>query len=256
MKKIELKEINGKLITILDLPEGPHETKFRQLVNFTKSLAKVNEEKADKGPIEYLLSLIDVLAEFFEEDKSAFRNIDLEPLTNDQVIDTELNIVQMINYCMAVCKYDPVLRDETNHEFTYKGELFVLPFYRASAYVKGITKRPDMIVGEVVESLELERIKGVLMQDDPDGSEWFTKAIAQVAILCRKPGEEFPKEPASAKAFIQERMEFFQDITIPIALDVAFFLKSILKILNKKRRSRISSTRHRQYRTAVPRAKP
>ena len=102
----------------------------------------------------------------------------------------------------------------------------------------------------------MERIKGELMKDDPDGNEWFTKAIAQVAILCRKPGEEFPREPASARSFIQERMEFFQDITIPTALDVAFFLKNILKILNKKRRSKTSLILPLQYPTAAQRAKP
>jgi hypothetical protein len=70
---------------------------------------------------------------------------------------------------------------------------------------------------------ELEKV------GDPDGSLLFTNYVKTLAILCRKPGENLPVEDSAREVWIQNRTVFFSDIDAKTALNVDFFLTSILQ---------------------------
>jgi hypothetical protein len=72
----------------------------------------------------------------------------------------------------------------------------------------------------------VERI--IVSHGDPDGNYTFTRYLRVLAILCRMPGESLPHAEREKRAFIAERMQFFEGIDTKTALDVDFFLLNIL----------------------------
>lgn len=68
---------------------------------------------------------------------------------------------------------------------------------------------------------------------DEEGSLEFSRYLYMMAILCRKPGEKLPWKHAERKDFIARRAAEFQGIDTQTALDVDFFLHSILNALKR-----------------------
>jgi len=63
---------------------------------------------------------------------------------------------------------------------------------------------------------------------DPSGSLLFSMYLRLLAIICRKEGEHLPFDDAEREAWITNRAAFFRGISAKKALDVDFFLTSIL----------------------------
>lgn len=63
---------------------------------------------------------------------------------------------------------------------------------------------------------------------DPDGSLLYSKYLKMAAILCRKDGENLPFDDAKREAWINGRAMHFQNLDAQTALNVDFFLTSIL----------------------------
>ena len=74
-----------------------------------------------------------------------------------------------------------------------------------------------------VEVIELEK------EGDPDGSLLFTTYLKTLAILARKDGEVLPFNDSEREAWIQKRAVHFSEIDAQTALNVDFFLTSILQ---------------------------
>lgn len=241
MKQITLVNFEGNPITTIDLPETSKEVMFRQFVNMTMAMSEIpNDDKHSLTPEQYIRILVNVLGEFFEKPREVFNELDISGMNPDQAIEMESDLVLMINYLIGVSSYEPKLRDKDSYRFDYQGETFEIPYYRASAYVKGLTNRPDIKVGEITEVLEMNRIKAELVAQDKTGSEWFTLVIHKVATLARKPGEELPEDPAELRTLLAERTHFFQDIDLETALDMAFFLRSTIAKSRKMQHSSFS----------------
>lgn len=64
---------------------------------------------------------------------------------------------------------------------------------------------------------------------DPDGSLIFTTFIKTLAILARKDGESLPFNDSEREAWIQNRAVHFSKIDAQTALNIDFFLTSILR---------------------------
>lgn len=235
MRNVELIDFRGELVCTLSIPETPNEVQFKQLVNYTKAIAKFEEHPKD-NPTEYLRLLVNCLAEFFEIDIEKLYEVSYD-LDDGQAIDMETGLVGLHNHIQRICRYEPVLRDEHTHRFEFKGRKFLIPHNRGSAYVKGIVGRADLTVGEAIEAMEIDRVKSLTMDDDPDGSEWYTRTLGIIASLVREEGVE----PATTLPdLIQRNTElthFFADIDLVTALDISFFLKTTTGISRKIRRS-------------------
>ena len=248
MKHVDVTSFDGEVVATLAIPETPEEVTFEQYVNFSKAMihfADYLEKTPDPAADEYLTKQVELLCAFFKEEFSVFEDMDFSGATDDQAIEMEKSVISMINYLKGLIEsyYNPSLRNAKNYRFKYKGRTFHIPYYRASAYVKDMLKRPNVKVGEAVELLEIARIKDALINEGDDhGSEFFTKGLTNLAILCREPGEDLPEDPAGMKDFIKERVHFFSEINMCIPRDVAFFLKRITMKLSKRQLLGTSST--------------
>lgn len=74
-----------------------------------------------------------------------------------------------------------------------------------------------------VTTSEIER------RGDPDGSLLFTTYLKTLAILARKDGEQLPINDSEREIWIQTRAAFFMNIDAATALNIDFFLTSILR---------------------------
>lgn len=73
------------------------------------------------------------------------------------------------------------------------------------------------------QSLELEKA------GDPDGSLIYTTFLKSIAILARKEGEKLPFNDSDREAWIQNRALHLAEIDAQTALNIDFFLTSILQ---------------------------
>ena len=92
-------------------------------------------------------------------------------------------------------------------------------------------KEKARILGEAERRAEYEIEKA----GDPDGSLMYSRYLRLLAVLCREENEKLPFDDAERQAWISERMVFFQHIDAQTALDVDFFLSSILQGYAKSR---------------------
>jgi len=74
-----------------------------------------------------------------------------------------------------------------------------------------------------IKTLELEKA------GDPNGSLIYSTYLKTLAILARKDGENLPFKDSEREAWIQNRASFFSEIDAATALNVDFFLSSILR---------------------------
>jgi len=99
-------------------------------------------------------------------------------------------------------------------------------------YVKRVRELvPELRGIELVGATEDQYMEILQQHGDEDGNLTFSRYLYMMAILCRKPGEKLPVKHAEKKNFINERAAFFQEIDTKTALDVDFFLLSILSAL-------------------------
>ena len=97
------------------------------------------------------------------------------------------------------------------------------PYYKRLCAIVPEAKSIDLTNIDVPA---VERI--IVSHGDPDGNYTFTRYLRVLAILCRMPGESLPHAEREKRAFIAERMQFFEGIDTKTALDVDFFLLNIL----------------------------
>jgi hypothetical protein len=244
LKKIAFRDFSGAEIAKVDLPEIPNEVMLSQAIDFLKAMEKIegilkkDHENAD--PTGYVYQHILALGEFFRLPPETFDDLDLH-LGADELMEIDKDVSKLISYLFNVIQYQPKLRDQSNFRFSYRGQVFEIPYYRASAYLAKKFGRPDLKVGEYVEAVNIQNIKTALLSDDPNGSELYTKYVVTVAILARKPGELLPEGPAALKRFIEDRTEFFQDIDLVTAYDIGFFLRNTLLKYRQTRHTPTSS---------------
>lgn len=75
---------------------------------------------------------------------------------------------------------------------------------------------------EQITAAEIEK-KG-----DPNGSLLYSMYLKMLAVICRKKNEKLPFDDAEREAWINERASHFRGINAQLALDIDFFLTSIL----------------------------
>ena len=114
--------------------------------------------------------------------------------------------------------------------FEYAGDNYRIPVILQQA-IAGETILPGLSTIEVIEVAEVHRFKKQVTENtgDPDGSLIFTTFIKTLAILARKDGESLPFNDSEREAWIQNRAVHFSKIDAQTALNIDFFLTSILR---------------------------
>jgi hypothetical protein len=124
----------------------------------------------------------------------------------------------------AVFSYKP----KTVSHFIHKDERFLIPETVYNVPGKKLSTQ------EAIEALQVEHI----YQAKKDGKfryedrRWYT-VLGIISALCRKidpstnEPEKMPLEPNELDQWRRQRMDFFQDIKMDVAMDVAFFLSDL-----------------------------
>lgn len=78
---------------------------------------------------------------------------------------------------------------------------------------------------------EIKRLEAEIdIEGDPNGNLVFAQYLRTIAILARKDGERLPPNDGDRERWIQARMIHLQEIDAQTALDVDFFLDSLLTL--------------------------
>lgn len=94
---------------------------------------------------------------------------------------------------------------------------------QASQYGDGDTRRLEILAAaEQVANIEIEK------QGDPNGSLLYTMYLKLLAIIARREGEQLPFDDAEREKWINDRSIEFKGVSAQTALNVDFFLCSIL----------------------------
>lgn len=121
-----------------------------------------------------------------------------------------------------IMKYKPTERKT----FKHKGQVFQIPTSIAiGSNFKLFGAKMSSI--EAIEALQLQHV----YSDKKGADARYNSVIGVMAAICRKVDnkgnlEDMPLDSTERRAFMQERMDFFQDMPMDIALDVDFFLSN------------------------------
>lgn len=250
---------NKKVVQVTDqipvsLPEGPDEITMRKWDEFQRKRLETPdwfrefEESDEEGQTQIVREWDHnnylALKYHCGELLSCFLDVDLKDLlgsydltgTEDEVTDV---IMTMYTYVIsAFSKYKQKERDY----FTHKGQVFAVP--TTSVDVLGRkTLGTNLTTIEAVEALTLEHVLGT---KDEDGNYYFPDArfrtdTAVVAALCRMVGDDstletMPTDFQIRRKWLDERIDFFSDLSFDVALDIFFFLKISSEGLNNIRK--------------------
>lgn len=120
------------------------------------------------------------------------------------------------NLVRVVAMYKPRVIDG-NYFFDYKGETYYISTIHRNDYKGSLT------VAESIEILESQRIASQLKEKHGEDNAVFSQTLTILAVLARPIGETFPLYQEEIDNMIAERTVHFQDITMDVAIDVAFF---------------------------------
>lgn len=222
--------INGKDYAI---PETASEMKLSQFIPFDRVYRKLIEYEKDiteptiETTKETIIMMVEAVHLFFKETH------ELEDIGGIQISDFNANIRAMkripkeekslravfnalIN---AHATYVPPIDERffDGYHFSHKGMKFTVS-------ENHVNSKTNLSVSESIEVLEAQRISLMLKEKHGADNVDFSRILHTMAVICRAEGEMFPMTQAAIDEMIEQRINFFTDITMDVAYDIAFFL--------------------------------
>lgn len=222
--KATIKNEENGIIAQVMIPASFSEVQLDKYISFSIEADKIGED--GYNPI---IQMAKAIGEFtgIDLDKILVANVgDLYSETDD--LDGSLRT--LYGYILNLCgQYAPQLMTPETAGFEYKGERFTIPVI-AQNVLGGLPILPTVSVLEAIEAFEIQRLTANMIDEtgDENGSFRFTYYLRLLSIICRKEGEELPISESEREKFFTERSLFFREIPAEIALNVDFFLSSIL----------------------------
>lgn len=111
----------------------------------------------------------------------------------------------------------------------YGGKTFIMPQIKLVALASGIVPK-GISVFEAVECLEIIRLTTdkTKKDGDPNGDLWYSQYLKMLALLLHEEGQEFIFDQTIRERQIAQTEVFLKDIDLETALNVDFFLLTIL----------------------------
>lgn len=224
---IKAKEGGGQIA--IDLPDNLYQVPLNRYLPFLREVEKLREmDAANEAAVIY--STVKAASEF--------TGIDIEDLARMQfgagaAQSPELanNLTSLVSYIFQLVGTRQGKRLST---FNYKGETFCIPEFLTDSL--GGVVLPNLTTIETIEAAEALRVarQEIEATKDPTGSHEFGGYLRLLAALCRKRQkdgtlETLPLGDVERDAFITNRAAHFSEISTGVALDVDFFLTSILR---------------------------
>jgi hypothetical protein len=157
-----------------------------------------------------------------DADKAFMQNLPIFSTSDNSILALYFTILS------AVVNYQPVYRET----FTFKGYTFLFPKKTADT-MQRMWFGDELTAGEALEALQCAHI---LNQKDENGNyvlddRKYHTDVALLATLARKINpdglvEKVPVETLAMRQFYENRIEFFKDAPMSVALDMSFFFKS------------------------------
>lgn len=214
MRTANIVDLKGELIAEINLPENMGEVKLSQYVNFLKAM-----ETAEEGK-NYIPNVLEALSEFYDIDLHELAQAKFS--NSSKFIDSVMPLYQWTS--KLIQDYQPRLRKGEDLKIKYRGVEFICRGVSISG------KFDDLTTMEAYECLEAQRLFRQAEEEsqDPNGNLMYSHFLKIVATLCRKEGENLPLGDVERDNFLSERIAFFKDIDAATALDIDFFLSSLL----------------------------
>ena len=209
-------------------PNTTKEIKLSQFVDFTKALAKVT---IGEDMYENTVQLATCLAAFWGITLDDLAEVRANIETTEDFITGEREIKEWASIAGLVAGISRIIEKyvpEPLTEYEYKGRIWKVPHFKVSEFAKDYL-RPEMAFGALMKLNEAKRVafKTVGQKDkngndlDPEGNAQYTEFLYIVSYLSTNDEvDPFVTE-------VKDRIEYFKDIDMKIALDLYFFLISI-----------------------------
>jgi hypothetical protein len=137
-----------------------------------------------------------------------------ETIRIDKSLSTIFNSIVNV-----ISSYQPRIVDK-DYSFTYKDKKYIISTIHRPNYKGSLT------VSESIEILEAQRIAYQMKDKQGVDNVKFSELLTMIAILAREKEETFPIEQTEIDDMIKVRTKLFMDITMDVAIDIAFFLTS------------------------------
>lgn len=229
MNQIHLKSAGGKTIATLPAYESLYQVPLSLYIDFLKAREPLDDkERLEAGEV----NIPRVLAKAV----GAFVGVPV----NDVLMTEYGNFEDVDNICKNLTSlymwivnllgtFSPKIRKQEDCTFEYKGDRYTIPVIGLQT-LAGLPLLPDLETGQMIEAYEIKRVaQSKIEEDDPEGSHLFSYYLSMLAVLCRKGEEKFPVFESDVEVFINERLLHFQEIDAGTALDIDFFLASLMK---------------------------
>ena len=112
-------------------------------------------------------------------------------------------------------------------QFTHKDETYI---WDMGLFKQSLLEFPQLAAGPAIIVQDLQNMykkrMGLVQFGGENANYDFNLGKRELAVLCRKKGEELPLHNAVRSKFIEERAEVFSDVKLSTLLDLRFFLHS------------------------------
>lgn len=219
-----MKNNKGEIIAELPLYESLYQVPLNRYIDFLKAIEQLDDlAKLEAGELNIPRIFAKAIGAFFGLPFDQTLQANYGDFDGGQLDGGLQNIYRWI--VELIGKFQTGQKSE----FTYKGERFVMPQIGLQT-LNALPLLPNLETGEVIEAWEIRRIayKQIEEGKDPDGSYLYSYYLQLLAVLFRKEDEKLPVGDSETEIFINERAAYFQEIDAGTALEIDFFLPSLI----------------------------
>lgn len=226
---IHLEGIDGAPICTLPAYPDLYSVPLANYIDFLRAREPLDDPRAiSEGTVNEALVLAKAVGYFFGIDIHEVLKAKFGPY--DENAGALKNLQTLYVWIIAlVGTFKGRIRTPEDCWFDYDGERYTIPIIGLQA-LASLPLLPALETGEVIEAYEIQRVsQAAIQKGDKDGSHLYGYYLRLLAVLCRKDGEKLPVFDDQVQVFIDNRASHFKRLDAGTALDIDFFLASLMQ---------------------------
>lgn len=228
MIKLQLSTTDGKDLGVLDFPEHPREVSIQQYIDFQKVYEKYDafaKEYVEKDAptradeIKIIKMRLDCVSAFCGRDLS---KLPMGGFSDPAFIKSRPTILILFSAIWQIMALYVAPENYNDYRFEYKGKQWVIP----TSYRDAITNQErfsQVETARAIESLDAWRLYESVAKEDTTGGYYFKTLLNIISCFAKTDDETFPDADDDIQRFISERVVYFKEVSMQIALDVHNF---------------------------------